>query len=130
MSASSDRVFPYPSNEYTNDAVVQERLTTRSIRGGRVMAFMFFGFFIAFLMGVVGGLLGFPLVAVSVIPLGFILPVAALLYLHSPKCQCSSCGREMKRTWAAIDPTTGRQGQFLICEECRLYAYTHKAERP
>lgn len=94
------------------------------------MGFMFLGIIIAFVVGVVGGFLRFPQIAVSVIPIGFILPVAVPLYLRSPRCQCSSCGREMKKTWASIDPSTGRQGQFLVCDVCRHYAYTHKAEKP
>jgi len=130
MKISDYRVFPYPRSGYTSDAPAQERLTAFSVRGGRVMAFLFLGFILAFVVGVLGGFLGFPQLAVSVIPLGFVLPLAVLFYLRAPKCRCSSCRRDMKKTWASIDPATGRQGQFLVCDACRHYAYTHKAERP
>lgn len=119
MKLAEYRVFPFPERGYTLDAVVQERLTTRSVRGGRMMAFLFLGLFLAFVVGVLGGLLGFPQVAVGVIPLGFLLPAAVLLHLRTPHCLCSSCRQAMKKTWAAIESTTGRQGLFVVCDACR-----------
>jgi hypothetical protein len=130
MSATPYSVFPYPEAGYENDVRVQERLTARSVRSGRVFAVIFLGFVIALILGIVGGLLGFTWMAVAAIPMGFLPPLAVLFGLRAPKCECSSCGRAMRKVWASIESDTGRQGQYLICERCRHYAYTHKAERP
>lgn len=55
MKAAEYRVFPFPERGYTLDAVVQEQLTTRSVRGGRTRVFLFFfGFFESFVAGVLG----------------------------------------------------------------------------
>lgn len=130
MSASRFSVFPYPKTGYESDVPVQQRLTARSMRGERVVALIFLGFMIALFSGVVGGLLGHTWVAVAAIPFGLLPPLAVLFCVRAPKCHCSACGREMRKVWASIDARTGRQGQYLICEGCHRYAYTHKAERP
>jgi hypothetical protein len=129
MSRSRFRVFPYPKAGYQSDVPVQQRLTARSMRGERVVGLIFLGSMIAFVSGVVGGFLGYAKVAVAAIPFGILPPLALLFWIRSPKCLCSACGREMKKVWASIDTETGRHGQYLICEGCHRYAYTHKAER-
>ena len=130
MSASRFTVFPYPKAGYESDDPVQQRLTVRSMRGERVVGLIFLGFMIALFSGVVGGLLDHVWVAVAAIPFGILPPLAVLFWIRAPKYLCSSCGRGMKKVWASIDAETGRQGQYLICEGCHRYAYTHKAERP
>ncbi len=95
-----------------------------------MMAFLFLGLFLAFVVGVFGGLLGFPQVVVGVIPLGFLLPAAVLLHLRTPPCLCSSCHPATRKTWAAIESTTVRQGLFVVCDVCQRYAYTREVERP
>jgi hypothetical protein len=130
MSASRFTVFPYPKEGYQSDASLQQRLTARSMRGERVVGLSFLGFMVALFGGVIGGLLGHVWLAIAAIPFGILPPLAGLLWICSPKCLCSVCGREMKKIWASIDAETGRQGQYLVCEVCHRYAYTHKAERP
>ena len=129
MSAKRFSVFPYPKAGYESDAPVQQRLSARSMRGERVVVLVFLGFMMAFFSGVVGGLFGFMWLAIAAIPFGILPPLTLLFWIRAPNCLCSTCGRPMRKVWASIDADTGRQGQYLICESCHRYAYTHKTER-
>ena len=130
MSVSRFRVFPYPKQGYVSDVPVQQSLTARSVRGERIVGLIFLGFMVALFGGAAGISFGYTWMAIAVIAFGILPPLVLLFWARSPKCACSSCGRVMRKVWDSIDAKTGRQGQYLVCEICHRYAYTHKAERP
>jgi hypothetical protein len=53
-----------------------------------------------------------------------------LIFLPPPKTLCSGCGKKMKKEYELINADTARYGEFLVCRNCKLYAYTHRASRP
>jgi|GEM_PF-1661826 len=130
MSRSIYHVFPYPKSGYTNDAALQTHLTERSMRSDRVLKRMLLSFAAIFFLGLVGGVLGFAWLALIVIPVGALLPLAGLYYLRSPTCNCPKCNQRMKKDWNVIDVDSARYGEFLVCDACRSFVYTHRASRP
>jgi hypothetical protein len=123
-------VFSYPVSGYANDTGLQTWLTERSKRGERITLRLFAVAGIVFASGLIGLYFGFPFLIMAVIPCCASLPIAAIFYLRSPKANCPHCNQRMRKDWQMIKRASSRYGEFLVCDTCMKYGYTHRASRP
>jgi hypothetical protein len=122
--------YALPKDGYTKDEELQSRLTSRSKFVDRIMMRIFIGFVLVFLSSIALMMWVHPLFVFGCIAAGATLPLAGLILLPPPKTLCSECEKKMTKEYELINADTARYGEFLVCNHCQRYAYTHRASRP